>query len=62
LRYFVVSVQAIADLVIDSMSIATFSKDGCGRETYVFGLLAHAISDALFEALQILMDIPLVFE
>jgi hypothetical protein len=30
--------------------------------TYVFGLLAHAISDALFEALEVLVEIPLVFE
>ena len=31
-------------------------------ETYVFGLLAHAVGDALLEALEVLVDIALVFE
>jgi hypothetical protein len=31
-------------------------------ETYMFGLLAHAIGDALLEALEVLVDIALFFE
>ena len=35
---------------------------GAEGETHVFGLLAHAVGDAMFEAFEILMDEPLVFE
>jgi hypothetical protein len=35
---------------------------GASVKTYVFGLLAHAIGDTLFEALEVLVNIPLVFE
>lgn len=30
--------------------------------TYVLGLIAHAISDALLQALEILLDIALLFQ
>jgi hypothetical protein len=32
------------------------------KKTYVLGLIAHSIRDALFEALKILVEEPLVFE
>lgn len=44
------------------VSLSGVKVEEWGSKTYMLGFLTHAIRDALLEALEILMDIPLIFE
>lgn len=56
-----VSVEAIADLQ-GKLQVSFLWAERSRCHAHMFGFIADAICDALFEALQILMDVPLFFK
>lgn len=60
LRYFVVSVKPIANLVAIRISIV-YPDNYCNL-TYVLAIIAKAIRDGLLEAFEILVEVALFFK